>query len=116
MPRRAFSFLLDKTVTIQRNTPGQDSAGSATASWSALVSNVRAGFQQKKKNEKTHDFAKDDGLSEFEWFFEEDHGARVGDRIVWSGKYYEIVGIPMDWTNDGLAFAPYAVKTLLRTA
>jgi len=116
MPRRIFSFMLDRTVTIQRNTPSTDASGGPTSSWANISGavNVRAARWQKRHNEKTHDFQGESGVSEIEYALESDYGLRNGDRIVDDGEYFEIVGVPHDFSNAGIGSGPYIVKTLRR--
>lgn len=115
---KPFSFLLDKTVTVQRNTPTKDAAGGQVDSWANLSGavNVKASNRFEWRTEAADaTLHRRDGLSEYLWAFESDLGVRVNDRIVYAGKYYAVIGNPDSRSNEGLAEGPYIVKTVLRS-
>lgn len=112
-----FTFLLARTVTVQRKTPTQDALGGETdGTWANVsgLTSVRAMAWQKKRNEHVTDFARMDANSEIEWAFEPGADVRNGDRISYGSAYYHVAGVAFDFTNDGLASGPTVVKTFLR--
>lgn len=114
-------YWLNKRVDCERSTTTKDAAGGDVTSFAtftydadsgATTASLRARDIQKRHNDKDTAFARADGLSEIEWVFEVDWGARPGDRIKYGSVYYEVVGVAFDFGHDAISFAtPYVVKT-----
>lgn len=109
-----FSFMLDRTVTVQRRTVSKDSVGGDTYTWATLYSGQRAARWDSGGNGNQTVLLRTDGVVNYQFAFETDLGLRHGDRILDGGEYFQVVGVAVGYANAGIAQGPYIVNTELR--
>lgn len=91
-----FDSLLNRTCTIQRNTPTQDNFGDAIDAWANIATSVKCRLQKNKSYSKSRDELGDYLDKQFTVYMKASESVQVHDRLLIDGVYYTVLGANKD--------------------
>ena len=94
----SYRALLDKTVTIKRETLTADSQGGSTRTWTTVYRNVPCRFQSLMGKETTINYDKQTTFANYNLYFER-LDLQEGDRVYLDSRIFAVKLIK-DWDEQ----------------